>query len=249
MTLRAPVELRIGNDVVDLTHPRCRSRPARDRLPPRILEPGEMAWFLDGSAGPARLRRLWSLWAGKETGFKVVSKLLGSPPTFEHQAFQVSWESWRPLEGSPGSLEMEGRVRWGDLAIALEGVCTPGFIHVVGWGRQGGLAPRPVLESAVQRVPPAGEPDGAEGPARSRSSGLVRELALVRLSRHLSARHPDRFEGKAPRIEIPISPDRPGRTPPRVFVDGEPCSDLDLSLSHHGGYVAWALLLDEAAAG
>lgn len=236
--------LRIGNDVVDLGHPRCRRRPARDRLPRRILDSGEMEWFLEAPAGPGRLPRLWALWAGKETGFKVVSKLLGTPPVFEHRAFQVSFRSWTPMDESPESFELEGRVRWRELTIPLEGVSTPGFIHLVGWGKQGGPAPRPLLESAVQRVPSGAGPEDEGPPARARSSRLVRELAGARLASHLSARHPERFSGQPPRIQIPTSAERPGRTPPRVVVDGESRSDLDLSLSHHGRYLAWALLLD-----
>jgi hypothetical protein len=44
-------------------------------------------------------------------------------------------------------------------------------------------------------------------------------------------------------IEILTSRDRPGRTPPHIRVSGNDRSDLDLSLSHHGRYLAWALLV------
>jgi hypothetical protein len=46
-----------------------------------------------------------------------------------------------------------------------------------------------------------------------------------------------------PPPEILTSGRRPGRTPPVVEVDGVPLTGVDLSLSHHGRYVAWALLL------
>jgi hypothetical protein len=44
------------------------------------------------------------------------------------------------------------------------------------------------------------------------------------------------------RLEIVSAGGRTGRVPPAVLLDGLPAA-VDLSLSHHGYWIAWALLI------
>ena len=44
------------------------------------------------------------------------------------------------------------------------------------------------------------------------------------------------------RLEIVCAPGATGRRPPRVLLDGSPAA-ADVSLSHHGNWIAWAILL------
>lgn len=64
-------------------------------------------------------------------------------------------------------------------------------------------------------------------------SAAVRMLARAALAETLGAHEGD--------VEIVCDPGVTGRRPPRVFLRGEP-APCDVSLSHHGRWVAWALL-------
>ena len=265
--------LRIGNDVVDLEHPRCRTRPPDDRLPRRILTSRERAWLEEAPDEPSRLRRLWSLWAAKETAFKVVSKLRGTPPVFRHRAFRSDLSEERE---SPDLVRLAGTVEWDPaqvdpgsssdaeghsaspptVTVRVEGVATGEFVHLVGWNDTGDPHRPPCLEAGVEgRAPGSDGPlaessrDPLPGPRRGPlfererrvASKRARQVAQARLGSYLVRGRED--GGPAPDITIRTSAARPGRTPPRVAVDGRLRPDLDLSLSHHGRYVGWAFLV------
>lgn len=239
-------ETRLGNDVVDLLHPRCRRRPEGDRLPLRILTLDEMEWFAEPSDPSRRLRRLWALWAAKETAFKVVSKVVGSPPVFHHQAFAA--RLGESVDGS-GITSYIGQVEWEGLDCRIEGMSTRQFLHLVGWNVPPGQTRPPRVELGVEGT---GATDLHEVPdeedrkvgVRGALSLRARRVASARLASYLNRAHPGTGpEFSSERIRIITSSERPGRTPPRVWVDGEPRPDLDLTISHHGRYVGWAFLL------
>ena len=280
--------IRIGNDVVDLQHPRCRTRPPDDRLPRRILSSAEQAWLQEAPDEPGRLRRLWSLWAAKETAFKVVSKLRGTPPVFRHRAFRCDLSEKRE---SRSLVHLEGTVRWDPsedtarpVVVRVEGVATDHFVHLVGWNDIGQPNRPPCLEAGVEgrsaqpideaprahtdieapstpsdpEVTPGREnesPAAARSERRDRASDAsrhspssrgplsirARRVARARLASYLTRSQDE--GGPEPDIRIRTSETHPGRTPPRVVVDGRLRPDLDLSLSHHGRYVGWAFLV------
>jgi len=244
-----PIPVRIGNDVVDRQHPRCRDRPAGDRLPQRILTGTEMEWFRAPALERDRLRRLWSLWAAKETAFKVVSKLEGEPPVFHHRRFVVTLRE----EAAGALIHLEGSVRWEDLDVNVEGVANRNFVHLAGWGGRLEAMDRLRLEMGVEG---GDDPDTPSGVATPDGRGIEREdgvhsllslrargVARTRLASYLPSSGPDSGSGAERRIRILTSSQSPGRTPPRIVVDGRERHDMDLSLSHHGRYVGWALLL------
>jgi phosphopantetheine--protein transferase-like protein len=240
--------VRVGNDVVDLRHPRCRTRPEGDRLPRRILTPEEARWREGPVHREDRLRRLWSLWAAKEAAFKIASKLRGAPPVFRHRDFEASLEEDHP--GTP-TVKLHGVVRWEGLEFPLEGLATREFVHVAGYGgdpdslgdlrfEMGVEGHGEVLEEGARRL--RRRASGREGLAEDGTYGPLsrraRQVARARLAEHVGGEN-----GPGGRIRIVTDPDRPGRSPPRVLVDGEHRPDLELSLSHHGRYVAWAFLV------
>jgi len=51
---------------------------------------------------------------------------------------------------------------------------------------------------------------------------------------------------EAAAVEIVCDPGVKGRRPPRVLLGGEP-APADVSLSHHGGWIAWAVLLQNTS--
>lgn len=245
----------LGNDVVDLRHPSIATPRRKDRLEARVLSPDERSWLDEGDPEePFRTIRFWSLWAAKETAFKVLSKSLGSSPVMVHRTL-VSRLQFSST--SEELMEVRGEVRNSRLRVRLSGWASREYVHLMGVGaRSEPRADNPIdreeLSTAGERLPlemglerlPEGLvleelrhrfTDREWAGVHGIPSAWVRLLARRRLSGLLSP--------SGGRVEILTSGDRPGRTPPTVRVDGSPRSDLDLSLSHHGRFVAWALLL------
>jgi len=229
----------VGNDVVDLRDERSRGKAADERFVERIFTEEE-AHDLRSARNPDR--RLWIHWAAKETAFKVVTKLQGSAPTFEHRAFRVHLE--HPGGGSPRVRGVVGH-RGTRVPFVVEG--APDRIHVVGW--HGGGPDRRPPGRIVRGVRSFRRRDDRESvdwreSLRDRFSdrewGSIHrpESALVRLrARGALARLLGVGEGA---VEIVCDDGPAGRMPPRALVDGEPCR-VDLSLSHHGRFLAWAM--------
>jgi phosphopantetheinyl transferase (holo-ACP synthase) len=245
----------LGNDVVDLGHPSVASPQRKDRLEARVLAPEERSWLDEGEPGePVRTTRFWSLWAAKETAYKVLCKSLGSSPVMVHRTLVCRLESSSAAEEL---LEVGGEVLSGPLRVRLSGWASSEYVHLAGVGSRGELAAGPPpapetstpgglrlpLEMGVERIPEGlvleelrhrfSEEEWAG--VHGIPSAWVRILARRRLAGLLAP--------SSGAVEILTSGDRPGRTPPTIRVDGSPRPDLDLSLSHHGRFVAWALLL------
>jgi hypothetical protein len=241
---------RLGNDVVDLGHRACRERDRDDRLLGRILTPGEREWVEGATERELRLVRLWSLWAAKETAFKVVSKVAGPPEVFRHRGFHGRLEISEG-EGS-GLMRIRGVVVGPEVPgeVTVQGSSDGEHVHLVGWGVS--HPSTPALEAGLEG---SRDLEGALGEYRPRFSELEWEgihtihaaEARLRARERLEAwlRHLDgeRAPGTPSPVEIVTSGERPGRTPPRIRVLGRERPDLDLSLSHHGRFVAWAFLV------
>jgi len=153
----------------------------------------------------------------------------------------------------------------GPIPVAVEGTSDGSWLHMIGWS--GGQARPPAwrLDAGVEGSGPPAGPVGMEALEAVRAafseeewegvhsipSARARILARDRLAAALaSAPRPEPGPARPTHrgavgmdIEILTSGDRPGRTPPRIRIAGHERPDLDLSLSHHGRFVAWALLL------
>lgn len=234
----------LGNDVVDLTDPRCLGKASDRRFLRRVFAPAEVAAILDS---PTPDLTLWQLWAAKEAAFKAVSRLLSSPPPFEHARFQVTLES--AFEEGPSALALaRGWVRYGDIRVVCACHQDADWVHAVAWhpgeGRSDGAAPSIVTGlSPLDEGDPEGE-DGWElrlrprfserewGCVYSRPSAVTRLLARGAMALTLGA--------EETRLEIGCGPGNPGRRLPHVLLDGTE-SASSVSLSHHGRLAAWAL--------
>jgi len=236
----------IGNDVVDLSDPRCQGRADDTRFLDRIFAPSEVGLVRD-AADPNRT--IWLLWAAKEVAFKVVSKIRGTPPPFAHAHFIV--------ETGSDSQDDAGTVHFGDVAVAFEERPTESVVHLVGWG-----ASDPATQSAAAPPPDRG-PIGVVSDVR-RVAEVLAGASSLDLTALRESRFSDRERGAihslpsaAVRIaaragisdllgvdprEVEIVCDgQVGRSPPKVWVGGE-VSETDVSLSHHGDWIAWAAL-------
>lgn len=214
----------VGIDVVDLADPRCRGKAADRRFVERILHASEAAAV---ASDPDPDRALWRLWAAKEAAFKVVSKTEGAPPPFVHAAFRMDGDlvRWRARE-VPVRLEERGEAL---VVVAWE--AESGDLDVR-WdvAEAGAVDPDPGLDldALVRRHLHEAE----RPPVHSRPSALVRLAARRALAEALAA--------PEARVAV-VCPGGPaGRVPPVAHLDGQR-APADVSLSHHGRYLAWAV--------
>lgn len=244
----------IGNDVLDLQHPKCLDR-GRDGLRfKRVLTPGERDWVVGGRSEDLLPLRLWALWAAKEAAFKVHCKLLGAE-RFQPRRFRCRLEHSDEDEDSlvriRGHVQREGS----EYDVTVEGSSNRRYVHLIGWSGSGSRPEGGRLEIGLEEVDPE---DGADqlpslrdrftpeewAGIRSFRSAKARLLARERVQEHLAPRSSIGRGKPRSRVEIRTG-SRTNRSRPRVWLDNEEVAGLDLSLSHHGRFVAWALLVPE----
>lgn len=235
---------RLGNDVVDTLHPGGKGKAENVRFLKRICSPEEGEVVRDS---PDPDLALWVHWAGKEALFKSASKVLDAPPVFRHGRFQVAFpeeglhqllhpespDSTPPLKGSGSYLDLRFR-----LSVEKRGT----RIHAVSWVEGMESRDPPFLaECRKSPEPTRGPPLGLEDRFSPQEWVCVthRASALTRLAaRKALASTRNVPEG---RLEVRCGPGLPGRRIPSVLLDGEEIP-VDLTLSHHGRFLAWAFL-------
>lgn len=237
----------VGNDVVDLLAPRTSGRAGDERFVARVFSDEEREG-IQSAADPDL--ELWHGWAAKEAAYKVVSKLLPEPPVFAHRRFEVTWPSGSAIPAGDGRW---GRVRHGtwDLPVRAELDARRRFLHVVALGGRAtssrASTPAEALTAVIRDVE-ALETRGApwDDPLeilRSRLTSRERDAvhSLPSAAVRIGARQRiAETLGLAPsRVEISCRPGPLGRRPPGVLVDGS-ASEVDVSLSHDGPWIAWA---------
>jgi phosphopantetheinyl transferase (holo-ACP synthase) len=203
----------VGNDIVDLHDPESHPGALHDRFDHRAFTDDERA-VLSVSASPHRLR--WTLWAAKESAYKVAKKI--DPAVgFRPRDFRVRQMGSGPAaEGRMGEERAVVSHEIGSFAVWLDR--TDDWVHAIAT-----LSSADVL--SVGRWP------GGAGVERLRPEGVdpsrrVRELACEAVGSRL----------QLPPEHVHIEAD--GRIP--VALLGDRRLPVDLSLSHHGRFVAWA---------
>jgi len=250
----------VGTDVVDLSEPRCPGKASDTRFLERVLTAAERATLAaaprDGATGdtvppgetgvsPADLV-LWRIWALKEAAFKAITGVLGTPPVFEHRAFEVRFGA------DPRGAPVEAVVRWHDHGVRGRIVPTgeSGPVHAVTCVERDGrtdLSRRRGAGAAAGWIPEdvrwgrAPLTDDATVPAdrfTERESRSVHSAASGRVRLH-ARRELAEWAGVAEgELEIVCDEGPAGRMPPRVLFRGEP-APWSVGLSHHGRWVAW----------
>lgn len=212
----------VGNDIVDLHDPWSQPRAIHDRFDSRAFTPGERA-RIRASRCAHRLR--WSMWAAKESAFKVARKLDREVRFFPRE-FAVRMLDDTRAEVSHGvgrfSVWLERADGW------LHALAVPVADAATGYrsGVHGGAAGEDPM-GACARVGRVGvEGSGARG---DRASVRVRELARSAVGSVMNI-SPTEIE-IVTEEGIPTLRRRDERLP------------VDLSLSHHGRFVAcaWAV--------
>jgi hypothetical protein len=159
---------------------------------------------------PARER--WALWAAKEAAYKLARKL-DSRVVFSPRQFEVTLES-----AEQAARAHRGRVDHPNGAFEIRLQSEERFVHAVACPL--GSDPRELL-MRVERCDWAGECAGPEGPSRA-----VRRLACQAVGQPLGL-PPDALEVR-----------KRGRIP-ELHLAGTTLAG-DLSISHHGAFIAFA---------
>lgn len=239
--------LYVGNDIVDLGHPRCLGKSRDLRFLNRVFHSSESSRIL---SEPDPDRSLWLHWAAKEAAFKVVSKILDSPPVFSHAKFVVSVEQDSDLRS--GGFPIWGSVEWNNLELPFRAAVNESRVHALSWSGRDPLEDAPDVEIGTgEAVVRSGDLLGTGAASfefmlnekfteRERQSIHSPGSAYGRLLARTAIA--DALDVEEARLEIVCGPRPDGRTAPRALLDGKD-SGLDVSLSHHGDHVAWAYTL------
>ena len=212
----------LGNDIVDLQDSDARPESFRARFDDRVFSAEEQRAIAQDS-NP--LARRWAHWGAKEAAYKLAKQLdsrfvftpgrLVADYVDDENDVEVSRRVAPRLERR-GELELPFALPEWTRMLELRSFETPDRVHVV----------------AVPQGSDWGAVEMAVEPLDRKSddaSVAVRTLAIRRISRSL---------GVAPER---LSIGREGRIP-TVELDGLR-TPLSLSLSHHGGWIAYAMRL------
>lgn len=242
----------VGNDIVDLTDPRTHGKAEDGRFLDRVCAPEERRAVL---ASPDPTVALWVRWAAKEAAYKIVSKRLGEPPTFAHRDFVVRGDSVEyagvrypfVVSDADRAIHVVATHRVAAPRAPAPAVPAPAVpANGEESGRSAAVAPHRAQADLLDREDAPWVGSSAAVPAallarftereadaiHSRASAAVRLAARASLAGVL--------EISEERIEIVCAPGPTGRRPPHVLVDGAAVS-VDVSLSHHGRWIAWAI--------
>jgi hypothetical protein len=235
----------VGTDVVDLEEPRTRGKAGDKRFCARVLDDVEAA-AVRAALHPDE--ELWSHWACKEAAFKTASKVLGEPLVFAHARFGVRWDGPVPA-GEPRT----GRVLYQELVFPVMVFARAALVQAVAYAHPDGLSLREEVVVGLEDIGAPGAPWSL--PLETllvrftpREAGAIHshESAAVRLGARAALA--DLLRVEEARVEIVCPPGAPGRRPPIVLLDGAPAR-ADVSLSHHGRWIAWAIHVEREERG
>jgi len=200
----------IGNDIVDLTDPQAKGKNRDIRFIERVFTPDEQR-KIQKSDEPDIV--LWSLWAGKETGYKAMSKthpaVSSSPGSYAVQLSDTPLPESGTVETPCGPVSVRFRV-------------TGEYIHCIGATTDEGL------NSIVWDVQTMLRPEISP----KYQSDFVRNMARGKISRCLKE-DPET-------IKIIRPQGHHGLGPPVVYA-GEKRTAIDISMSHDGRFAACAV--------
>ena len=230
--------LHVGNDIVDLNEPEAIGKFQDKRFINRVFCSSEQH-IISAAALPDRA--LWTLWAAKESAYKIYAKRT-SNPAFAHRKFicrppsvgDISSMKQASLKvDCPGDLSVEIQVKLSDSCIHARGSVGGDEKPVPHWMLHG-------IERIDQRVAKSmtGEALAQQFSAAERNSIKTPQSAQVRMALKQALAVHQKID--AAQIQI-IRPGLKGKLqPPYLLVDDQ-ASLIDISLSHHGQWVAWCV--------
>jgi phosphopantetheinyl transferase (holo-ACP synthase) len=199
----------VGNDVVDLRQPANAGKSGNLRVLKKILTGNEIEYVTNADKTDVAL---WSLWACKETAYKVIKKIIPAAAFLPRQ--------WMVIFKKSTSTHSEGEVIIpGKEKVFVRLDVNSRYVHCVGSDNIS------VLDKSIWSIDVLPEKEKNNPSFYSR----------YRLGQHL-AKH---FSLNVHHVKIKRTREKGELQPPRVYVDnGE--ADIDISLSHDGRFVAYA---------
>ena len=230
--------LYVGNDVVDLAEERQSHKSSTTQFLKRVFTPAEQT-LLSNSSHPELV--LWIFWAAKETAFKIMSKLNGIQG-FSHKEYEVCDLALGNIEAAGGEVRLKVAAEHGEVPVAVQwnGVC----LHAVGgvlrednearayeccWGqRDFGNPTQEILREfeTGQSALSLEEKKSIQSP----ESAWVRFYVKKDIEKKTNSDYKD--------LQI-IRPLKQGRMQPPTLLRQNQRAPMDLSISHHGAFVAW----------
>ncbi len=211
----------VGNDIVDLKHPGSRGRSKDQRFVDRVLTCEEKRMLLS-SSDPDTL--LWAFWAAKETAFKAVSKMWPTISAAPRNYRVAPVTGGVPASGFPIA---QAVVTTPETEVGVKFIIHGSFVHCIG-STHNEFKDLFYGQHAIDLTE-----DSQPEPVQE--SLFVRQIARQRLAQVLDVNIEDI------RIERKVHGKTTG--PPRVVSRGKRVP-VNISLSHHGRFAAFAFLLE-----
>ena len=222
--------LYIGNDIVDPNESGVKHKETR--FVQRVFTETERELIAQAKQ-PELI--LWCLWAGKESAFKIISKL-SEPPVFAHRKFQHSTFNYSTEDNS---IKASGQVIYGDHLIDVDYQADPSLIHAC--GRLSGpnqQAYRHYHDHCDSTDIKDSEKwyfsEAERDSIRFQEAAAVRQMCKQAIAQET---------GLALNSLQIIRPKRRHPSyPPYLLIENKQC-DIDISLAHHGKWIAWAFTI------
>lgn len=220
--------LRVGNDIVDLSHPHAKGKSRDIRFLKRVFLPEEEGCILADTQPDAML---WALWTGKEAAYKTLQKdhpdISSAPRRYRVTLDGQDARDRERRASCPQEGVFSGIVDTPRGTISLHTLIALDYVHSV-------ALPFPYSATADRVFLKVEQLRPAEQPSASYESFYVRDAAIRQLAGY--------FCGSIQDIEIRRNRGLRGLGPPHVYFQGQPAS-IDISLSHDGAFAAYAFTL------
>lgn len=228
--------LHVGNDIVDLTEPEAIGKFQDKRFIHRVFCENEQN-IICAAAVPDRA--LWTLWAAKESAFKIYAKRTPNP-AFSHRKFiclprsAVDFSNKKQVlltVDCPGNSSV-------DIQVTLSKSCIHACGTASGYGKSAQRWMVHGMERIDQRWAESVTDDGLaqQFSAAERISIQTPQSAQVRTALKQALAAHQKIDTARMQIIRPSQRSKP--QPPYLLIDDRP-SPIDISLSHHGQWVAW----------
>lgn len=213
---------RVGNDIVDLTDPRSKGKSLDTRFIDRVFSLHEQEQILNDGYPDVLL---WALWAGKETTYKILSKIYGhvtSVPRKYEVRMSASEEN-----RDHNRLFMSGVVRTPYDPVSIRIYREADYIHCI--GVTGAEALMNSVIWGIHKAEPVEREEYSYLP--DAASAEIRKVATRKIAMYCKEDIEDidiiRFKGSH------------GLGPPTVYIKGKEAM-IDVSLSHDGRFLSYA---------
>lgn len=231
-----------GNDVVDLTKSNKTSKSQDLRFLSRVFTDKEQK-IIFSSNNPEKV--LWLLWSGKESAYKLISKIK-YPVPFSHKKFRITLNQSTTGDINSTPFQVKLKAYYEQYSFDLESSGDGNRLHTIAIYRNGAMSNAPTVFSNC-RISDKDELDYWSSQDRLSQFFTKEELASIAYPYSAAVRHDlKNYIAKTMNLNIrqlqiirPKMQNRP--MPPFLLIDGEK-SEIDISISHHGHWIGWVAL-------